>query len=386
MAEAEHLFRQRDTAGLVLVIDDDVRNRTLLRDLLETHGFTVEEGVNGLDGLQAASRCNPDVILLDVMMPQLDGFEVCRQLKAAPATMPVPVLMVTSLSDRAERLRGIRAGATDFVTKPVDTADLLLRVRNAVSSKRLYDQMQRQYVRLQELEGLRDDLVHMVVHDLRSPLSAISAYLQMLAMDLRDAAPEVQVMVAEALALGERMAGMIATMLDVSRLESGKLPLEYAAVSLVQVAQDTVDRLAPHLARRVEVVPAGEVPPARCDAALIGRVVDNLVGNALKFSDAAHPVRVTIGLEGDDFVVGVRDEGPGIPDHELGAIFDKYTQFRRLQQSSQHAAGLGLTFCRLAIEAHGGRIGVETTVGSGSTFWFRLPRVPAGTPVPESVT
>ncbi len=386
MTSDDALFPPPATAGVVLVVDDEPRNRTLLRDLLESHGYSVEEAANGLEGLQLASRCRPDVILLDVMMPRLDGFEVCRQLKAARETMPVPVLMVTSLSDRVERLQGIRAGANDFVTKPLDTADLLLRVRNAVNGKRLYDQMERQYIRLRELEALRDDLVHMVVHDLRSPLAALSAYLQLLSMEMGPSEPEGPGnLVAEALGLSDQMTEMISTVLDVSRLESGKMPLELSSVDLARVAQQTVSRLGPSLMQRVEVTQPPELPLARCDEVLIGRVISNLVGNALKFTANGHLVRVTITPEGPHLRVAVSDHGPGIPEEELGVIFEKFGQARGQGSHRNHASGLGLTFCRMTVEAHGGEIGVDSRLGSGSTFWFRLPCEPGSLAASGSV-
>ncbi|HEY7683318.1 MAG TPA: response regulator [Gemmatimonadales bacterium] len=147
---ADEVFARLKEPGRVLVVDDEPANRQLLWKLLETNGYVVEEAENGLDGLAAASASKPDVILLDVMMPKLDG---------------------------------IRAGASDFVTKPIDSADLLLRVRNALRGKKLYDELEAQDVRLRELEVLRDSLVHLLVHDVRSPLDAFSAYLHLLSMD-----------------------------------------------------------------------------------------------------------------------------------------------------------------------------------------------------------
>ncbi len=142
-----------DIVGRVLVVDDEPKNRELLKALLEAQGHQVSEAVDGQEGLSATMEGLPDVVLLDVMMPNLDGLEVCRRLKSAAKTASIPVLLVTSLSDRKERLEGIKAGASDFITKPVDTADLVLRVRNAVSAKQLFDRLEGQYQRLQELEG-----------------------------------------------------------------------------------------------------------------------------------------------------------------------------------------------------------------------------------------
>ena len=139
----------------------------------------VAEAVSGKQALEQVSELPPDVILLGVVMPEMNGYEVCRRIKENPATAPIPVLIVTALSDRDEKLQGIDAGASDFLTKPIDTRDVILRVRNAIDTKHLFDQLQDSYEGLKELETLRDDLTHMIIHDMRSPLTGISGYLQL---------------------------------------------------------------------------------------------------------------------------------------------------------------------------------------------------------------
>ncbi|MEI7902961.1 MAG: response regulator, partial [bacterium] len=142
----------------MLVVDDDEMSRRLLRDLLAAHGYRLSEAVDGEDAMRQIEANLPDLILLDVMLPKLDGIEICRGLKSNERTAPIPVLLVTALHDRSDRLRGIASGATDFITKPVDTAEVLLRVRNALRTKRLYDQSN-------ALLRLKDSLSDMIVHD-----------------------------------------------------------------------------------------------------------------------------------------------------------------------------------------------------------------------------
>ena len=169
--------------GRVLVVDDQEPNRLLLKDLLEAQGYLVTEASDGAEALQRVVDNAPDVVLLDVGMPGMDGFEVCRRLKAEPHTASIPVLLVTALSQRDQRLLGMGAGANDYITKPIDKTDLTLRVRNAIRMRQLYVEIEAQYARLEKLERLRDSLVHMIVHDLRSPLAGIRAYLDLLKMD-----------------------------------------------------------------------------------------------------------------------------------------------------------------------------------------------------------
>lgn len=142
----------KTVTGHVLVVDDEENNRELLRDLLEEQGHQVTEAENGEQALERVKKAPPEVILLDVMMPGMDGFEVCRRLKADPETAPIPILLVTSLTGRSDRLTGIEAGANDFISKPIDTQDVLLRVRNAVYTRHLYNTVQENYEKVQKLE------------------------------------------------------------------------------------------------------------------------------------------------------------------------------------------------------------------------------------------
>lgn len=361
--------------GKILVVDDEAANRLLLHELLEPHGYAVAEAANGEDALDLARTTQPDVILLDVMMPRLDGFEVCRRLKAAPETSPVPVLIVSSLSARQERLQGIEAGANDFVTKPIDRADLLLRVRNALATKRLYDRMEGQYIRLRELESLRDSLVHMLVHDVRSPLSALIAYVHLLGSEAEQiAAVEISSMVAELKVLARRMSDMVDTVLDVNRLEAGRMPLAPQEVELGDLIREAVRALGPAALSRVQVALPDTPVRATLDPVVIGRVAINLIGNALKYSEDSSPVQVTVTREDTAVQVAVRDTGSGIPADELEKIFEKFGRARAHRRN--HGTGLGLTFCKMAVEAHGGAVGARSTLGGGSTFWFRIPPAP----------
>lgn len=362
-------------AGRILVVDDQEPNRLLLRELLEAQGHVVTEATNGLDALQQATDCAPDVVLLDVNMPGLDGFEVCRRLKANPRTAALPVLLVTALAHREQRLEGIAAGANDYLTKPIDTADLVLRVRNAIGVRRLHVEVETQYQRLQELEQLRDSLVHMLVHDLRSPLTAIRAYLDLIRLDAADhLSPDLTESIDEASKTAARMTEMVSDLIDVSRFEAGAFPLTRTEVDLGAVTAEALASVGAG-AQRVPVAFAPPPQPVRafCDSGVVRRVIANLVANALKFTPDTGRVRVHVEANGPGAKLSVVDTGSGIPPEYRDKIFEKFGQVEAARQGGTRSSGLGLTFCKLAVEAHGGRIGVESEVGKGSTFWFTLP-------------
>lgn len=373
---SEPAVRRRELiTGRVLIVDDQDANRLLLRDLLESQGHEVAEAVDGVEALQRVADAAPDVVLLDVGMPGIDGFEVCRRLKADPATATIPVLLVTALSQRDQRLLGIGAGANDYITKPIDKSDLSLRVRNAIRMRQLYVEIEEQYRRLEKLELLRDSLVHMIVHDLRSPLAGIRAYLDLMKMDGEGKLePEMAESIDEARKVAVDMTEMVSDLLDVSRLEAGQMPLELSQLDLGALATE-VAAMVGRASHRVSVRVEASAEQARImgDASVIRRVITNLVGNAVKFSPTASQIVLLVQGNGTEAKVSVKDRGPGIAPEFHEKIFEKFGQVEAARQGTKHSSGLGLTFCKFAVEAHGGRIGLESVVGRGSTFWFALP-------------
>lgn len=361
---------------MILVVDDEPKNVQLLTDLLESRNYAVCSAPDGEQGLALARDRMPDVVLLDVMMPGLNGFDVCRKLKAEQKTAMIPVLLVTALDARQDRLAGIGAGANDFITKPIDSGDLILRVRNAATTKQLHDRVATQLRQLQELEAARDTLTHMIVHDLRSPLTGLQGYLDLLRM-VANGNAEVVEYASEAQLIASRLTEMISQVLDVSRLESGQMPLSLKETDLMALLPEAVASLGPP--------PSGigvtyEMPDApvrlMCDPDLISRVAVNLVGNAYKFTPTGGQVRVGLVSEADRVRFTVADNGPGIPAEFRGRIFEKFGQ-APLGQATLRSSGLGLTFCKLAVEAHKGKIGIEEAEHGGARFWVELFRAAA---------
>jgi signal transduction histidine kinase len=363
----------QESPGRVLVVDDEPKNRELLRDLLEVKGYSVVEAEDGVDALgKVDGDC--DVILLDVMMPRMDGLEACRQLKAKPETAHIPVLMVTALAEREQRHKGIDAGANDYLTKPIDRKDVLLRVRNAVHAKRLHDKVHQDLAKLRELETVRDNLTHMIVHDIRSPLMVAQwAFESVLGQPGALNSDRKDLLLRGATAC-RQMIEMVSSMLDVSRMEAGQMPLNRVPCDICDIARAAAESVAVLAQEKtLTVCVTGDSANSAVDRDIMHRIFVNLLGNAIKFSPEGGSIGVTISSAGETMRATVTDQGRGILPEYHKKIFEKFGQVQSRKEGQKYSTGLGLTFCKLAVEAHGGHIGVDSEVGKGSTFWFTIP-------------
>ncbi len=359
----------------VLIVDDTPANIQTLAATLKDKGYPISVATNGKQALDVVARVRPALILLDVMMPEMDGFETCRRLKAADDSREIPVIFLTAKTETADIIQGFELGAVDYVAKPFNPHELLARVSTHLALRRQKQELQENYRRLSELERLRDSLVHMVVHDLRSPLLGLSGCLQLLQADLAGKLePEQAEDLESALSAAQRLGEMVTSLLDVSRLEAGQMPLHKQDCDLRTVVAGAIASLGGLTRDRNVVVTPSETPVTLCcDADVMGRIVANLVGNALKFTSASGQVRVAAALTKGEAVITVADTGPGIPEKDRERIFEKFGQVEGRAEGRKHSTGLGLTFCKLATEAHGGTIGVDSEVGHGSTFWVKVP-------------
>jgi len=363
----------------LLIVDDTIANLDLLTDMLERGGYRARPVSSGCLAIQEARREPPDLILLDIAMPEMDGYEVCRRLKADPALQAIPVIFLSAHSEVLDKVQAFESGGVDYVTKPFQLEDVEARIETHLALRRLRTELEHQnqqlresYEQLRDLEELRDSLTSMIVHDLRVPLASISGFLGLMRMRGGPFDREIDSYLEQAERGADVMLRMVNDLLDVSRLEAGQMPLEIEENDLGQVAAEALDSLGGLTLDREGRLDALESPLlASCDAAVARRVVANLVGNAIKY--AKGPIQVTVAAINGGSRIEVRDTGPGIPHEFQDKIFEKFGQVEARRESTLHSTGLGLTFCKLAIEAHGGRIGVESVPDEGSTFWFELP-------------
>ena len=364
------------TLGRVLIVDDEIANVELLARRLEAIGCQTQVASSGERAIALARSEQPDLILLDVMMPGIDGWQTCRRLKSQPETADIPVIFVTA-KDRYEDLsKGFEVGGIDYLTKPFEPIELAARVRSAIFTKRLQDELRKTAADLKRMEQSRKELIGMLGHDIRNLANSVVAFMQLVRMgQLEPGRQEFD----ELLRLSEsnisELLRMVNALLDVYKMEEGKLEAMPQAVALAALGDRSIAQVMPEaIAKGIQLESAlpSDVS-VFVDDGLIVRVLTNLLANAVKHTPSGGKVRVDSARDRTlerSIVIRVHDTGPGIPADDAPRIFDRFYQGAG---RSRGGSGLGLAFCKLAVELHGGTINVVNPGESGAIVQFTLP-------------
>ena len=355
----------------MLVVDDEALNRKIVEGYLRADGYVVESAPDGPTALAMAQKNVPDVVLLDVMMPGLTGYQVCEALKADPLTRLSQVMLVTALDSTPDKVEGLDTGADDYVTKPVRREEFLAKVRALLRARGLLLELEAARVALAERNEelqLKRMLAQTLVHDLKNPLAAVLGNLDLLSMRC---AEDLNYLIQRSRLGGTRMQKMILNLLDVEGLEDGKLVPQIEPVDATAVARAAVEESEPLAAQGEVTLQLEALPEAwiQADAALFRRVMDNLLSNAVAYTPAGGTVRVVVSAREEGVEISVSDSGPGIPEEYRERVFEKYAQVGAQEAGVSANRGLGLTFCRMVVEAHRGTIWVDSAPRGGA--WIR---------------
>lgn len=367
---------------VVLVADDNPESLQVVCTILTEAGYEVRVASDGFQVMAVLNEQPADLVLLDVHMPELDGYAVCQRMKGSPALANIPVVFLSALNDPFNKVQGFEVGAADFISKPFHATELLarvvvhLKIRNLQSEleKRNRD-LEHQNKQQREHERSRELFTHMLVHDLRGPLQAVLSGLKFLSAD-QTLSPNSQSLIENALLGCCSISRLVGSILDVALFEAGQLKIVAKPIDLKVRVENAIQSLA-GLAklRKTLCRQNGEVPFVDCDSALIDRVLVNLLDNAYKYSDETSPVEVLLSADEQWLKVEVRDFGQGIPLQLRHRIFEKFNFLDIGSQGQRNSIGLGLAYCKMAIEAHGGNISIDSDTDSRTTFAFTLPLV-----------
>jgi two-component system sensor histidine kinase/response regulator len=356
----------------VLLVDDEETSRALLRPVLRDH-YRIVEAQSAAAALDVLAGGRIDLVLLDVVMPAMTGFEACKVIKERHRDPFLPVLLITGLTDLQQRRMGLQAGADDFLTKPVDPQELILRTR-AFLRLRAQDALIRQQLRqLRRMEAARDELTSLMVHDLRAPLSGIVAHLQLLLDELPNGPGRQDA--ASALRDADSMFSTLEDALQVRLLEEGRLEIHRASVdvpALMKSAVATLEAVARRKNIAVDLRVQVDAREASLDEKLVRRAIENLLGNAVKYTPSGKDIAVVVRQAGGAVVIDVADRGPGVPAGMRDTMFEKFGSVEARKGGVREGIGLGLYMVKLVAEGHGGKVEILDREGGGALFRLKL--------------
>lgn len=372
---------------LVLIVDDEPMSGLLTETYVASAGYSCEIVNSTPEALESIQKRLPDIIISDIVLPGMDGFSFCQKLKSSETTSLIPVILVSAFRSKNNRIMAIESGAADFFTKPVQKQELISRISSLLKLKRLQDKLKernrrirQQNAKLRKLDKIKEGLTAMIIHDLKSPLTTIRGYLDIILLQCNNRLDQVtKEYLDNARNSCERMQKMILTMLDISRMEKDAMEFERLPVLIRPLFEKLKTEFEPErLSCEVDLeldIEAG-LDVLWGDMELLLRVLENLIHNAFRHTPSGSRVTIRCRKESPQsewIRFAVSDEGAGIPLAEQQNIFKKFYQLEARKRGYHTGRGLGLTFCKYAVELQGGKIWVESKEGIGSSFFFRLP-------------
>ena len=369
----------------ILIVDDMDSNRILLEAVVNSMEHIPTLAENGLIAMERMEEQPPDLVLLDIFMPEMDGHEVLKSMKSSDALRHIPVIVISAHDDIDNVITCIKEGADGYITKPFDHTLLKARIIAYIDKKKMHDQEKKLFAELaekhetlQKAEQARDAMTHMIVHDLKNILMVIMGNLEIMDMDMASNSLDNKRLEGYLKTLGSagrEMSSFITSILGVSRLESGDMPISLTSVNALQMLEKLYDQytiIANNKKVRLSLKPASTDIIIKADKTILSRILQNLLNNALKHTPEETDVTMSVERDGNNIVFYIEDNGPGIPEEYRERIFDKFFQIKNENESSAMGAGLGLTFCKMATEAQGGKISIESREAKGSCFKVQL--------------
>lgn len=363
------------SSGEILIVDDTPDNLRFLSLMLTQKGYEVRKALNGQMALASAQAELPDLILLDIRMPEMDGYEVCRTLKTDPKTSEVPVIFISALDDVLDKVKAFGVGGVDYITKPFQSAEVLARVEHQLNLRQLQKQLVTQNEELARSNRELGQFAYVVSHDLQQPLQSITGFARFLQVkyehDLDDKAIQYINQIIDA---GSRMQTLIQDLLAYSQADQEQ---EFQPIDCNQVLEQVLANLQAAIAEKAVAITSDSLPIVIASEVQLVQLFQNLLSNAIKFvrPDAAPQVHISVTPLDQQWQFAIQDNGVGIAAEHLNQIFEA---FQRLHSIKQYPGnGIGLATCKRIVELQGGRIWVESKVNQGTTFYFTLPKMPA---------
>ncbi len=365
----------------VLIVDDNIQNLQVLADILRGGNFKIAMVKDGFKALDFVSRKKPDLVLLDIMMPEIDGYEVCRRLKANEETRDIPVIFISALTDTDNKIKGFEVGGLDYITKPFQREEVYARVNVHLRLKRANENLKTANELLSEANAAKDRLFSVIAHDLRGPIGSLWQTVEIMTESPAELERDLQAELLKSLSLSVKgVHYLLENLLYWAGSQSGHIPFHPGPVRLSDIIVPNIS-LSESMARSKNIRLSSRIVPDNggqeilvwADREMMEIVVRNLLSNALKFTHDFGEVSVSAVRKDNEAEISVTDTGLGIRSENIGKLFSLHEHFSTRGTRSEKGSGLGLLLCRDFTEKNRGRIWVESTEGKGSVFRFTLP-------------
>jgi two-component system sensor histidine kinase/response regulator len=367
-----------DNAPFILVVDDILRNLQVIGNILEEEGYEISVATNGEEALEIVHEETPDLILLDVMMPGMNGFEVCRRLKGMEKVKEIPVIFLTAKTETEDIIKGFEIGGIDYISKPFKKEELLIRIKTHLQLKFSKEIIVNKNIRLEQLNKEKNEFLGIAAHDLKNPLSTIKGYAELMEIDAANmSSDEIIEFAGQIKSMSQYMFQIIIDLLDMNAIEEGKMKMNPVDFEVVTVVMNGLSKFtAPSQKKNINIKfePESYSLSAFADVGRTQQVLDNLVSNALKFSPFDKNIYVkTYPFDMERICIEVKDEGPGISEEDQKMLFGKFTKLSARPTGNENSTGLGLSIVKKIVENMSGMIWCESTLGEGASFKFTLP-------------
>ncbi|MEI8204828.1 MAG: hybrid sensor histidine kinase/response regulator [Bacteroidota bacterium] len=362
----------------ILIVDDITANLKVLGDILKSYGYKVRPVPSGAMALQVAEKEIPDLILLDIMMPEMDGYEVCRRLKENKNLCDIPVIFISALNDTSDIVKAFTSGGVDYITKPFQSEEVKARVATHLKICQQKQKLLEQSKQLSDLMKTKDKLFSIISHDLRSPFTVILGYSELLAertsnfekIKIKEFATDINTVATATLVLLDNL-------LEWSRIQRGILVPNIQRINIKEIALGLTE-LCGETAKRKGVVFQNNIQSdafAYCDVNMLKTILRNLISNAIKYTNMDGMVSIDVAHNDSFCEINVSDNGTGIPSEKIPLLFHVDRSLSTVGTANEMGSGLGLVLCKELVELQKGRIWFESEVDKGSTFSFSLPNI-----------
>jgi signal transduction histidine kinase len=365
----------------ILIVDDTPNNLHLLSSMLEEQGYEVRCANSGAIALRAVEMEHPDIILLDINMPNMNGYEVCERLKLDLRTRDIPVIFLSALSETIDKVKAFRIGGIDYITKPFQLEEVLARVENHISLRRMQIELQQAKTQAikaleqeQELNHLKSEFVSMISHDFRNPLTSIQGFAGLLECGSKLPSPEIiNRYVSKINNAVDHLLCLLDEILLIGSIESGKIQYHPVSVNLEEFCYELIDTLQYSLGNQHQICfSCSDNTGAEMDIVLLQRILTNLLSNAIKYSPSGSKIDLVLECQNHVTIFQIRDQGMGIPIENQSHLFEAF--YRCNNVGDIKGTGLGLAIVKKCVEVHQGNISLESQENLGTTFTVSLPR------------